>query len=194
MKKFALTTAVLLVTVCFLLRSDAQGTTGGIGNDDVTNEPLSLFISGAGGVTPLQDGESLVVGQTYDLTAVPDSGSQFISWNPVNVFVFSQITVNADGSVNPPVISEVLSPGPEYSTQPMLEFVMQPTQVIFNNPGVETITESEGWQANFAPAPEPSGIALTACGLAIIALSRRRRRGQVSARRGSCFVSDDSTK
>jgi hypothetical protein len=60
---------------------------------------------------------------------------------------------------------------PNYSYQPTLEFTMQPDTVIANNPGL-TVVQSYGWQANFVPVPEPSSIALIACGLTAIFFHR----------------------
>jgi hypothetical protein len=135
--------------------------------------PLYLFTAGNGSITPLQNGQSLEVGQTYDMTAVPDAGFAFSSWQPVQVFVFTQITLDAQGNPNPPITSTVASPVPQYTYDPDLEFTMQPEMSILNNPGVETITEDSGWQANFTPVPEPSTWALLIVGGAL--LLRRRK-------------------
>jgi hypothetical protein len=115
-----------------------------------TNAPLSLFINGGGSVSPLTNGESLVVGQTYNMVATPDAGFAFTSWQPVNVFTFTTVTVNPDGTTNMPVVSVVASPIPTYTNQPSLDFVMQPVVVIMDN-GTRTVTEGAGWQANFEP-------------------------------------------
>ena len=49
------------------------------------------------------------------------------------------------------VVAVVGSPVPTYTNQPSLDFVMQPVVVIADNPGVMTITQGSGWQANFEP-------------------------------------------
>ncbi len=77
MKKFILVALVTLATVCFAGRSHGQDTLA----------PLYLYTSGDGNITPLESGQLLDVGQSYDMTAVPDAGYVFSSWQPVNVFV-----------------------------------------------------------------------------------------------------------
>jgi hypothetical protein len=73
----------------------------------------------------------------------------FSSWQPVNVFVFTNTTINPDGSTNPTVLI-VPSVVPTYTNQASLDFTMQPVTVIAATPS-RTITESTGWQANFEP-------------------------------------------
>ena len=143
---------------------------------DINTAPLYLFTTGSGEITSLQNGQMLNVGQNYEMTALPDAGSIFSSWQPVNVFTFEQFTVDANGNPLPPIISMTDTPVPNYTYQPVLDFTMQPEMVLLNNPGVETITQSSGWQANFVPAPEPSTIALVVCGLVAIGLGRKMRR------------------
>jgi hypothetical protein len=133
-----------------------------------------LFTTGSGEISPLQDGQLLVVGQTYDMEGIPDSGFAFGSWQPVNVFTFTQMQVDASGNPLPPLISIVPSPVPDYSFQPALEFTMQPVVVIADNPSL-TITQGTGWQVNFVQVPEPSRIALFVCGLTAILFRWRRR-------------------
>lgn len=151
-----------LATVCFAHRSCAQGTLA----------PLSLFTSGSGEISPFQDGQMLEVGQSYEMTAIPDDGYVFSSWQPVNVFTFTQITPPLNGWTNPPIVSIVLSPLREFTDLLVLEFTMQPVTVIQSGTPSIMITESSGWQANFVPVPEPSGIALILCGLTTIAFLR----------------------
>jgi hypothetical protein len=155
-----------VATVCFAHQSFAQ---------DVSDAPLSLFINGAGSVSPLQDGQSLEVGQSYTMTAIPDSGSAFSSWQPVNVFTFIEFTYDSNGDPNPPVVSTVLSLVPGYTYQPALEFTMQSVMVIYDQPGLRTITQSSGWQVNFVPVPEPSSLALTLYGLTVTIFHWGRR-------------------
>ena len=150
MKNFILISLITLTAVGPTRECFSQGTLA----------PLYLYTTGNGSITPLQNGQSLVVGQTYDMTAVPDAGYVFNSWQPVNVFIFTQITSDAQGNPNPPIISTVASPVPEYTYDPDLQFTMQPEMTIFNNPGVETIMQDSGWQANFEAIPEPSAWAL----------------------------------
>jgi len=159
-----LTTLVTLATLCFTHRSCAQGTL----------TPLYLFTSGSGSITPFQDGQLLEVGQSYDMTAVPDPGYIFSSWQSVNVFVITQTNYDANGNPLPPVTSVVPSAGgPQYTSSPQLEFTMQSPSAVTSagaNPG---ITRSFGWEANFVPVPEPSDAALIACGIITITLLRR---------------------
>jgi hypothetical protein len=114
-----------------------------------SNAPLPLFINGGGSVSPLTNGEWLVVGQTYHLQAAPDPGFIFSGWQRVNVFTTSTFVVETNGNTNT-VISVVASPAPTYTNQLTLDFVMQPVVLIVDT-GLITITQSSGWQANFAP-------------------------------------------
>lgn len=138
-----------------------------------TFAPLYLFTTGSGSLTPFQNGQSLQVGQSYDLTAVPDPGFAFSSWQPV--IVTEQITTNYNASGNPilPPNINTSPPLPEqqFTLTPTLTFTMQPEAVLSLGTSSE-LTQSTGWQANFAPVPEPSGFALTACGLAMIVFLR----------------------
>jgi len=115
-----------------------------------TNAPLYLSINGDGNVSPLTNGELLVVGQTYSMTATPDAGFAFSGWQPVNVFVFSTTTINPDGSTNAPIVSVVRSLVPTYTNQALLNFTMQPVTVLVQTPTLTT-TEATGWHANFEP-------------------------------------------
>lgn len=142
--------------VCFAHQCNGQGT--------VSYAPLHLFINGAGGVSPLLDEGMLVVGQSYTMTAIPDSGFAFSSWQPVNVFTFTSYIVDVGGGVSTN-ISVIASPVPQYINTPSLSFTMQPENLIYDNPGLRTITEGSGWQVNFEVVPEPSSLALTMCGL-----------------------------
>ena len=130
-----------------------------------SSDLLSLFINGGGNVSPLTNGESLEVGQIYNMVAIPDAGFVFSSWQPVNVFVFTQFVIDTNGN-NVPVVSTVASPIPAYTNQAALDFTMQAVVVIYDVPGVRTITEGSGWQANFEPVmlgiqPGDSAIILT---------------------------------
>jgi hypothetical protein len=115
-----------------------------------TNEPLSLFINGGGSVSPLTNGEVLEIGQSYNMVATPDTGYVFSSWQSVNVFTFTTYVTDTNGNTSP-VVTMTVSPLPAFTNQPSLHFVMQPVVVIYDNPGVSTITKSSGWQANFDP-------------------------------------------
>jgi hypothetical protein len=70
-------------------------------------------------------------------------------------------------------VSVIPSLVPDYFTVPVLPFTMQPVQVLYNTNG-SALTEGSGWQANFVPIPEPSVIALIACGVTAMALLRHR--------------------
>lgn len=142
--------------MCFVQQGNGQGT--------VSHAPLHLFINGAGGVSPLLNGEMLEVGQSYTMTAIPDSGFAFSSWQPVNVFTLTSYSVDVGGGVSTN-ISVIASPVPQYISTPSLSFTMQPENLIYDNPGLRTIAKGSGWQANFEPVPEPSSLALTMCGL-----------------------------
>ena len=138
--------------------------------------PLYLFTTGSGSLTPFQNGQSLQVGQSYDLTAIPDPGFAFSSWQPV--IVMAQITTNYNASGNPILPPNITTspplPEPQFTLTPTLAFTMQPETVLSS--GAFELIQSTGWQANFAPVPEPAGFALTACGLAMIVFLRPGKR------------------
>jgi len=166
MKRFKFILLVALATVCFARQSYAQGTLA----------PLYLFTSGSGSITPLQNGDLLQVGQTYDMTAIPDSGFVFSSWQPVNVFAITQTNFDSGGNpILPPMTSIVPSLVPQFTYQPDLQFVMQPLMAITTNGQNPNISQSVGWQANFVPIPEPSGATILVCGFTVAAWFRRRR-------------------
>ena len=144
----------LLALMSLVLQMPAQTSSGGHGSgfqsDDVSYAPLLLFTNGPGRVFPLHDGQILEVGRKYVVVAVSDRGFAFTNWNPVNVFTFTEITVDAFGNTNT-ISSTVLSPVPKYTRDPLLRFTLPPVEVIYDDPGVRTITVSVGWQANFVP-------------------------------------------
>lgn len=133
---------ILITLMALTLRTPAQ----------TASAPLQLFINGSGRVFPFHDGQKLEVGRDYTLTAIPDWGYAFTNWQPVNVFTIVQTTVDQYGAPLETVTNTVLSPVPNYSSDPRLRFTIQPIYVLYDNPGVMTLTESEGWQANFVPA------------------------------------------
>ncbi|MEI7938708.1 MAG: hypothetical protein WCK27_18650 [Verrucomicrobiota bacterium] len=112
--------------------------------------PLYLSITGAGSISPLTNGQSLAVGQGYNMVASPGAGFAFSSWQPVNVFTMTTFLVDTNGNTNT-LVSVLGSPVPTFINQPSLDFVMQPVVVVVNNPGVSTLTRGSGWQANFEP-------------------------------------------
>ena len=94
----------------------------------------------------------LAVGGEYLMLAIPDPGYVFAGWEPANVFVFDEYTVDGDGQPLPPTVSTVWSPVPDNHRSPLLTINFQPSEeVLLDVPGVEMITESSGWVANFVP-------------------------------------------
>ena len=166
MRKSVFIAMVAVAIVCFARQSNGQGT--------FSYAPLHLFINGSGGVSPLLDGEMLEVGQSYDMTAIPDSGFAFSSWQPVNVFTFTSYVVDAGGTVSTN-ISVLSSPVAQFTYTSSLSFTMQSENLIYDNPGVNTITEGSGWQVNFEAVPEPSSLALIMCGFAASMFHRCQR-------------------
>jgi hypothetical protein len=165
MKKFVLLLLVTLAMVCFARQSHAQGTLA----------PLYLFTSGAGSITPFQNGDLLQVGQSNNMTAIPDSGYTFSSWQLVNVFIIAQTNFDSGGNpILPPITSIDASPVPQFTYQPELGFIMQPLMMIITNGSNPNIAEIVGWQANFVAVPEPSDATLVVFGFTLIALFRRR--------------------
>ena len=166
---------VTLATMWFATRAQAQGTLQTIHPNDTSYAPLLLFTNGEGQFTPYQAGQLLEVGQTYTVTAVPADGYVFTGWQQANVFTTWQVTVDGNGDTNPPVISTIVSINPGLSSaQPQLEFILQSPDEIYDNPGVSTITESVGWQADFTPVPEPATTTLTVSGITLFTFLCRR--------------------
>jgi len=156
MKKFTLASLFILAMVCFGSQNYAQG----------TEAPLYLFTVGSGAVTPLQNGQLLEVGQSYDMTAIPDLGSTFGSWQAINVVVNIEHIPGQSTTTN-----VTIEPLAEYIQTPTLTFTMQaPTEVVS---GFGAIIGNSGWQANFEPVPEPLNIELIVYGLSGFALLRR---------------------
>jgi hypothetical protein len=163
MRKLVSIIVVALGTFCSASSSNAQGP---------VYAPLSLFTTGDGMITPFTDGQMLEVGQDYTMEAVPSLGFAFSSWQPVNIITFTEIFF--DG-VNPITHTSVLlQPDPVTSEEPVLDFTMQPLNVLVDT-GTRTVTEGTGWQANFVPTPEPSTLALMVCGLMQAAFWTARR-------------------
>lgn len=73
MKRIALIILAVMLTASLAGQSYAQGTLA----------PLYLSTNGDGSITPLQSGQLLEVGQSYNITATPDSGFSFSSWQPL---------------------------------------------------------------------------------------------------------------
>ena len=164
MKKFALLLLMMLMTLGFAGQTFSQDTLA----------PLYLFTTGAGSITPFQSGELLEAGLSYEMTAIPDPGFVFSSWQPVNTIVTTEMTYDSSGSPLPPIASLIPSPGTLYSFEPELEFTMQPESVILDVPSVITITQDSGWQANFVPIPESTDEMLLAWGFMSLVLLRLR--------------------
>lgn len=164
---------VTLAMVCFARQGHAQGTLA----------PLYLFTSGAGSITPFQNGDLLQVGQSNNMTASPDSGYTFSSWQLVNVFIITQTNFDGPGNpILPPITSIVPSLVPQFNYQPELGFIMQPLMMISPNGQNPNIAETVGWQANFVAVPEPSATVLIACGLTVVAWFRRTRMTETTVK------------
>lgn len=145
-----------LLTVQPLSAQPSTGFHGPPGHSqDVTYAPLPLFVSGSGTVFPLEDGQMLEVGRTYFMVAIPDQGYVLSAWQEVNVFTFIEYTKDGSGNVVERT-STVVAPIDEYIHHPALRFIMQPQVMLFDVPGVRSVSESIGWQATFVPR-NPSG-------------------------------------
>jgi len=145
---------ILITLMTFALQMPAQSSKDWQAPDSgrraVTNAPLQLFVTGSGVVLPFHDGQMLEVGRNYSMIAIPDRGYAFTNWNPVDVFTFIETTLDSSGDPQS-VTNTVLSPVPEFTSDPRLRFTMAPVSVLYDVPGVRTITMTEGWQANFVP-------------------------------------------
>ena len=128
---------------------------------DVSYAPISVFTNGPGKIYIFQrgrtvvDGQMLPVGSSLLLVAVPDPGYQFVSWYPVIVFTFTEVTLDLQGNPNPPITSIVVSPVPKPVDRRILDSEVQPVIVLYDDPGVKVITQGFGWQANFEPISPP---------------------------------------
>jgi hypothetical protein len=167
MRRFVLIIIGTMASMCFVHASDDQGVSY------APLAPLFLFTNGSGGISPLQGGQLLELGQGYKIEGIPDPGFTFSSWQSVNVLTVTEI-VNNENGVAVPVVNIITSPTEDYTFQPVLDFTMQPVTVI-SDTGLITITSTSGWQANFSSVPEPSGRVLMGCGLTAILLHRWRR-------------------
>ena len=135
--------------------------------------PLYVFTNGDGSITPYQSGQMLEAGQTYDLTATPDAGYQFVSWEPVDVFIITTTNyLNGEPifpivSIDPLVVATNV-----YGAD--LEFTMQDVTDITAEGENPNIVQAFGWQANFEPLPEPTDAAIVGSGFTVMAVVRRR--------------------
>ncbi len=124
------------------------------GSAQDTFAPLFLYTNGSGSVLPLQNGQSLEVGQYYEMTATPALGYVFSGWQVVNVFIITETNFNTDGEpILPPVVSTVQSPVPTYTNDATLQFAMQAEINITSAGSNPSIVRAFGWQANFVPVP-----------------------------------------
>lgn len=118
-----------------------------------TNGPGQIRIYEQGHV--VDAGELLPIGSKCHLVAVPGPGYQFVNWNPVTVFTLTEVTSGAEGSPGETNTSVIVSPISKYVDHPKLENEVQPITTLYELPGVRTITEGQGWQANFEPVSSP---------------------------------------
>jgi hypothetical protein len=170
-KKFALFVAVVVIAGC-ASRIYGQG--------DVSYAPLYLSISGEGEISPYQNGQILEVGQNYEMTATPDPGYAFSSWQEINVMTLTSFEV--DYGATPPatnsIVSTSRSPVQTYYRQPLLNFTLEPLTVISADEA-GTLTTIIGWQANFVPVPEPSCFELMTLSFLAISIYSFRRNSVV---------------
>lgn len=118
-----------------------------------TQSPLPLFVSGFGKIVPFHDGEMLDNDRRYVMTAVPEKGYVFANWQPVDVFTFTEYTLDGAGQLEERTFT-VTTPEDQYFKDRALHFTMQPEEVLFDVPNVREVTMSQGWQADFVPAPK----------------------------------------
>ena len=118
-----------------------------------TVAPLFLYTNGSGSISPLSGGQMLTVGQVYDLQANPDPGFLFGSWQPVNVFTITEITLNSDGTTNAPLYPWLASPVPDYTLQPALQFTMQAESLILDSTRRQDGHHGQRLAGQFRPGP-----------------------------------------
>lgn len=153
-----------LALTCFAPPVYSQGTLA----------PLYLYTSGDGSITPYQSGQMLEAGQTYEITAIPDAGYQFSSWQPVNIFIITQTNYAGGNPIIPPVQSIIPSVVPTNIFGADLEFALQSVLDVTADGLNPNIVEASGWQADFVPIPEPAEAVMVGCGFAVMAVIRRR--------------------
>jgi hypothetical protein len=152
---------LLLAVMLAVQRAPAQMADGSqvspVQDGDASYSPIFLFTNGGGQILTFhfKDGQLLQAGRRYSMVAIPDPGFVFANWQMVSVFSFMEITRTPDGSENPPIVSTVTTPVPEYFYRPTLDFLMVPEDMIIDDPGVRIVSFSIGWQANFVPIPPP---------------------------------------
>ena len=117
--------------------------------------PLTLSITGAGKIFPYYDGQMLQTGRRYVMVAVPDRGYVFKNWTSLNIFTFVLITIDPLTGESTTETSTIISPVADCSREPFLSFTVQSAKVVVDIPGAVFITQSYGWQANFAPLKRP---------------------------------------
>jgi hypothetical protein len=149
----------LLVITMAGLRLPAQVTDdiqdAAVRDTNVAYAPLLLFTNGGGKIILHRDGQMLRVGQRYAIAAIPDRGFAFTNWSRVNEFCFTIVNYDTSGAAITNA-STVLSEAPDSHRGAILIFTMEPVEVVADVPGVLTITESSGYQANFVPLPKRS--------------------------------------
>jgi hypothetical protein len=111
--------------------------------------PLYLYTTGQGQIYPPYDGQMLRVGHTYSLKAVPDPGYKFASWQSVSI-ITQILYVQTPGGDTIALTNTILNVDNQYIMRRELTFKMQPAETVSAGGG-NTITQSEGWQANFVP-------------------------------------------
>jgi hypothetical protein len=151
----------LLALMALVLPTPAQtssrGNVFGIRSDEVSRAPLLLFTNGSGRVFPLQEGQMFKVGQECVMVADADRGFMFSNWTLVNVFTITEVYFDGSGNAHTTTTTDV-SPVGVYTKTRLLRFTMRPVEVFMDEPGVLTITESVGWQANFVPVRKGAGL------------------------------------
>ena len=124
----------------FDLIGEAKGT---------TYVPLLLSIQGNGEIVPFKNGQMLVVGHEYEMTAVPNRGYEFAYWSPVSVFTDTEVIYGGNNLPFETNSSVTISVSQRRIQIRSLHFSMQPVQVLIDLPGIRTLTATQGWQATF---------------------------------------------
>lgn len=171
---------VILTLALAPTRLPAQGTLSAFQPQDTSYAPLLISTNGSGTITPYNSGQLLVVGQNYTLTATPAEGWLFAGWAAAWVFTDTEITINSFGATNPPIVSTIWSSTPgTLGTQNQFTFTMPSINVVYDSPGIRTLTQEQGFVANFVPVPEPATAPLWLVGAAAVILLLLRRRTTV---------------
>jgi len=125
--------------------------------DYVPSAPLVVQVAGEGTVSPDYNKVELALGGNYHMTATAQRGSGFVftNWTVLNIFTAVESALNEFGQPEIVGTNTIISPGAVATNGPTLSFTMTAPVTLISVPGIETISESTGYQANFLDVEKP---------------------------------------